>query len=46
MLEIVVDLQGLLHLLCLNDRRLGECWPTPHEWEMIKRFKKILYGAA
>jgi hypothetical protein len=42
MLEIIADLQCPLRLLCFDDPRLGQCWPTAHEWDMIKRFKEIL----
>jgi hypothetical protein len=40
MLDNIRHLERPLRLLSLDDRRLERWWPTAHEWDMIKRFKK------
>jgi hypothetical protein len=42
MLKNILHLERPMRLLCLDDRRLEMWWPTAHEWDMVRRFKKIL----
>jgi hypothetical protein len=43
MLTVFLQLQQPLHLLCFDDPRVMSSWPTPHEWDMVKRFSDILH---